>query len=309
MSENENMNEISENSDTPKSCENSDIPMKTASKSCGCGNMPDLTLPYPYIYALGTIDYRFPTESVENEVYQAVGRINSEGLSDNEAMAKVLSDSNHRYLARKLCWVFTVSGLETYILKPQDYTDIELLIKALSNRRSSLRAPLSTQPFADLIIGLRGPLATPETCNGLIVPIVYLTQVYSFEIQELIQSIPRPEKMSETKFTSASQEVFSRIMLSANNTGSNDEHRAMNYLSVRFPGIYEKATEMYGDNFSLYAIESRTSRASIGRRKVIDVIFSYRNRTSTFVEKYYVPVDVTEEFPFIIGPMEIYIEQ
>jgi PatG C-terminal len=37
-----------------------------------------------------------------------------------------------------------------------------------------------------------------------------------------------------------------------------------------------------------------------GTRKVLDVIFSYTNRNTDFTEKFFVRVDVTDEFPFLV---------
>ncbi len=47
------------------------------------------------------------------------------------------------------------------------------------------------------MIGMRGPIAPPELCNGLMVPIVVFDQIYSFDRDALIKAIPRPEKMSD----------------------------------------------------------------------------------------------------------------
>ena len=49
----------------------------------------------------------------------------------------------------------------------------------------------------------------------------------------------------------------------------------------------------------------RPSRLS-GVRKVADVIFAYTNRQTDVVEKYFVRVDVTEEFPFLVTKLSPY---
>jgi hypothetical protein len=55
--------------------------------------------------------------------------------------------------------------------------------------------------------------------------------------------------------------------------GSTDEHRALNYLAVRYPTPYSKTVEMFGNDFSLASIEVHPSHLS-GPRKIVDVIFS-----------------------------------
>jgi hypothetical protein len=42
------------------------------------------------------------------------------------------------------------------------------------------------------VIGTRGPIASPEMCNGLMVPIVVFDKIYSFDRDTLIKAIPRP---------------------------------------------------------------------------------------------------------------------
>ncbi len=42
------------------------------------------------------------------------------------------------------------------------------------------------------MIGVNGPIAPPEMCNGLTLPSVWFDQLYSFEREDLIKAIPRP---------------------------------------------------------------------------------------------------------------------
>src|SRR5215472_13613227 len=137
-----------------------------------------------YVYAIGRIEPRFPRPSVEKEFAQATGRAETAGLTDRAALQKVLSQRQNRYLARQLCWVMTIEGLETYILVPHDPADLDLLVEALRQAPSPMDL--------DCVIGVRGPIAPPEMCNGLMVPIVAFDQVYSFDRDSLIKSIPRP---------------------------------------------------------------------------------------------------------------------
>lgn len=94
----------------------------------------------------------------------------------------------------------------------------------------------------------------------------------------------------------------------ADNAGATDEHRALNYLAVRYPAIYATTADAYGRNSSLTAVEARPSRLS-GVRKIVDVIFSYTNRNTDVTDKYFVRVDVTEEFPFLVTKLSPYYER
>jgi hypothetical protein len=251
-----------------------------------------------FIYALGRIEPRFPTIGVEKEFVQTAGRAETKGLTDRQALHDVLK--HNRYLVRQLCWVFSVRDLATYILQPRDPADFELLMESLRRDPSPMDI--------DVVIGVRGPIAPPELCNGLMVPIVVFDQLYSFDRDSLLKGIPRPDHISEEDFKRMTEEVLEKFMLMADNAGNTDEDRALNYLAVRFGDIYRKTAEWWlKEDKSFTGIDVRPSRLS-GTRKIVDVIFSYTNRKTDVVEKYLVRVDVTEEFPFLVTKWSYYVE-
>jgi hypothetical protein len=194
----------------------------------------------------------------------------------------------------------TIEGLETFILTPRDPGDFDLLVEALR--------PNPTPMDLDIVIGMKGPIAPPELCNGLMVPIVVFDQIYSFDRDALIKAIPIPEKTSPKEFAPAAAELFDRIMQIADNAGATDEHRALNYLAVRYPAIYSNAAEAFARNSSLSAVDLHISPLS-GTRKIVDVIFSYTNRNTDVTEKYFVRVDVSEEFPFLLTKISPYYDR
>ena len=77
---------------------------------------------------------------------------------------------------------------------------------------------------------------------------------------------------------------------------------------VRRHSIYAKAAEEFGRDFSLSAVEVRPSPLS-GTRRVVDCIFSYTNRNTDFTEKFYVRVDVTETFQYLVTRMSPYFDR
>ena len=122
-----------------------------------------------YVYAIGRVEARFPNLSAEKEFAQATGRADTAGKTDQQTFHAVLSKRENRYLVRQLCWVLTIQGLETYLLQPRDPADIDLLVEAIR--------PAPTPNDIDIVIGLRGPIAPPQMCNGLMVPIVLFDQL------------------------------------------------------------------------------------------------------------------------------------
>ena len=256
-----------------------------------------------FVFAIGQVEPRFPTLEAEKEFAKATGRAYTAALTDRHALHSVLADRANRYLARQLCWTFTIEGLETYILAPADPADLELLIDAVR--------PGPRPTDVDIVVGVRGPLAPPEACNGLVVPMVVFQQLWSFDRNLLIDAIRRPDDVSDEEdqqFSATACELFDRIMQMADNAGATDEHRALNCLVTRYTAIYGPMSEAHRAGASLTAVEVRPSRLS-GTRKVVDVVFSYRNRATDVTEKYFVRVDVTGMFPFLVTKLSPYYER
>ena len=181
-----------------------------------------------------------------------------------------------------------------------DTADTDLLVGAIR--------PTTSPNDIDVVIGIRGPIAPPTMCNGLMVPIILFGQIYSFDRYTLIDNIPKPEKTTKAQFGPAAEELFNRIMQLTDNAGATDEHRALNYLAMRYPAIYARAAEAFAQDFSLTAVEVRPSALS-STRKIADVIFAYTNRNTDFTEKFCVRVDVTEEFPFLVTKMSPFFDR
>jgi hypothetical protein len=284
-------------------------------KPCGCGGASakangngsaqangngSATTMYSYVYAVGHIGVRFPSIGLEKEFAQATGRDQSAGMTDHQAFHSLLSQRKNRYLTRQVCWTLSIEGLETYLLQPRDPGDYELLLEALRREPSPLDV--------DVVIGVRGPIAAPEMCNGLMLPIVAFDQIYSFDRDALIKTIPRPDKVTEKDFSATAHELFERIMLLADNAGATDENRALNYLAVRYPAIYAMAAEAHGKNASLTGVEVQPSTFN-NTRSIMDTIFSVTNRNTDVTEKFFVRVDVTEEFPFLVTKLSPYLNR
>lgn len=257
-------------------------------------------MPMTYIYALGQIEARFPSLSVEKEFAQVTSRAETNGKTDQQVFHEVLSKPENRFLVRQMCWVFSVQGLETYLVQPRNPADYDLLVGAIR--------PGYNPGDIDLVVGVQGPVAPQEICNGLMVPIVGFDQIYSFSRDALIQAIPRPENTDSKKYGSAAEEVFDRIMQMTDNAGATDEHRALNHLAVRYPAIYTKAAEEFDRDFSLTGVYTQLSALST-TRKIVEVIFAYTNRNTDFAEKFCVRADVTEEFPFLVTKLSPYFDR
>lgn len=288
-----------------------DLPEREPKPTTAMANPQDAVSPAPhvddaaqrpaYVYALGQVQPRFPGVAIEKEFAQAVGRTDTSGLTDRQVMASVLAD--HRYLARQMCWVFMIEGLETYLLFARDPADLDLLVQAVRADPKGLDI--------DVVLGTQGPIAPPQACGGLSLPMVLADQIYSFDRDALISALPRPDEVAEkddARFRASAGELLDHIMQLADNAGATDEHRAVNYLAVRYPAVYTTAAAEHGRNSSLAAVDVRPSRLS-GTRVIVDVVFSYVHRQTDVATKYFCRVDVTEEFPFLVTKLTPFFER
>ena len=165
--------------------------------TCGSGAA---SMSLSYVYALGRVEWRFPNLGVRNEFAQAAGRVDTSGKTDQQVFHEVLSKRENRYLVRQMCSVFTIQGLETYLLLPHNPADFELLVGAIR--------PMPGPNDIDIVVGVRGSIAPPEMCNGLMVPIVAFDHIYSFDRDAHIKSIPRPKNVAAKEFQPAAEELF-----------------------------------------------------------------------------------------------------
>jgi PatG C-terminal len=82
-------------------------------------------------------------------------------------------------------------------------------------------------------------------------------------------------------------------------------HRALYSYRLDVPSL---AAEQFNANASLTAIDVLPSLLS-GACKVVDVVFSFTDRATDVVSKFFTRVDVTECFPFLVTKMSPYYDR
>jgi len=264
------------------------------------GGCADKAASGPPVYSIGRIQPRFPSVAVEREVAQVVGRTDLTGKTEGQALHSILARPENRYLAREMCWVLSIENIETYLIAPRFPGDVDLLIEAMRS------GPRPTD--VDVVIGTLGPVASPSYCNGTQLPIVTFDQIWSFDVDALLGSIPRPEGIPAEQFAATAEELFYRILQIADNAGATDEHRALNYLAVRYPAVYTAVAQAHARNRSLQSVSARPSRLS-GPRSIVDVVFSFVDRATDVVDKQFARVDVSERYPFLVTKLSPYYDR
>ncbi|MFI1864999.1 cyanobactin maturation protease PatG family protein [Streptomyces jumonjinensis] len=250
-----------------------------------------------YVYVLGRVRAVFPDISVQREFGQVAGEAKQADATDADALYRVLTDPENRYIARQMCYVLSVQGVDTYLLEPADPMELPELLEALR--------PIADQRDLAVIVGYLGPVAPPGACQGLSVPVVRVEKIWAFDSKELIQAIERPAGASRKDFEKAAGALLDRMLQLSDNAGTGPADRALNYLTVRNQEIYQKTNEEYGDGYALSAVEAVPSRLS-GAQTVITAIFSYTHRQTNVTEKWSVRVGVDGLFPYPVTPLQTY---
>ena len=188
------------------------------------------------------------------------------------------------YIVRELCWVLQIQGIDTYILVPTDPSGYQLLLGALR--------PQPAPGGVDVVIGTRGPIATPAMCNGIIVPLLFFDQIYSSDRSTLVKSVPTPAGADPNTFETSANTTYDQLMAQSG-TGDTDASKALAYLALRYPQIYASACTAIASNSSLTSVSVLPSNLSATRR-IVDVVFAFTNRNTDVVSKQFVRVDVQE---------------
>jgi PatG C-terminal len=110
-----------------------------------------------------------------------------------------------------------------------------------------------------------------------------------------------------TYITQAAERAFLVVAQLADNTGQSDQQRAINYLAFKSTALYTKEIEMEMTGFQLNSVTAQPDPVSQSR-SIQDVIVLYANTTTTQIQRYFTRVDVTGQFPFLLGPLAIYYD-
>jgi uncharacterized RmlC-like cupin family protein len=265
--------------------------------SCNCAACAQpSSQPTGYVYSIGRINARFPSIDIEKELAQVVRTTETVNLTDREVLHQVLSQNDNAYIAREMCWVFSVGGVEAFTIVPRSGIELAELVGSLA---------LGAHAGAtNVLIGTRSPVSLPASaCGGLSLPTVVASKIYSFDIDEFVKELPLDEGQK-----AAGKELLERIRHLIDNVGDMDEHRAVNYLALRYIAMYSLVVDNYNRDFSLQGVGiSPVSTRS--QRRIVDVTLRFVSRKTDVRELYAVRVDVTGMFPFLVTPLHPVFEK
>jgi hypothetical protein len=268
-----------------------------------------------YVYSLGRIYFNYPNESVRNEVAQARFRAGIEmRVPEREGLYQLFTGKDkdeYLYLSRQLCWIFALGRIETYILLPSTQQDHDVLISTLQYSERDILQTITNEPVVNLLIGQKGPISPMGMCGNLALPMIRIDQVGTYRLADLnkvlIDSYDDKMGIGKQKYEDSLNQVFSKLWEISENEGSTDESRAINYLIMRSMMIYQQsAIIQVKENSALENIFTKPVK-TVGSRKIVEVILSFKS-SSGLTDMYSIDVDVSGEFPFLLGGLKRYLD-
>lgn len=254
-----------------------------------------------YVYAVGVLKPVFPNKGLQQAFYSAA-RTLKVSEHDYYSVLNYIDPSNgfrpYLYIAEQIEWVLTIHDIDSYILLPRAKAELLCFIDALKPAENSLLAVQSTAI---------GVLVNGATSQPLSLPKVICNHLFSQTLDNLHEALK-----SETGVTtSVIQDVLKGLEYQPNN-GRGNFSRAKNYLAYRYPEIYltthalknvSKANEV-----GFFLNDVKTSYSDLASPHVIvDLVFTYKSKSSKREKHYHCSVDVTHQFPFVNAPLQAYM--
>jgi hypothetical protein len=239
-----------------------------------------------FVYAIGSVEPRFADLGVEREFDQISANSDQAGdVRERAFVHELLSKPENRYLARGLCWVLTTRTADACSL---------VVTESLLDDYLAASAPAS-----DRLSAVVGEVSRNRCLSHA--PAVDVVQLLAFTAAEFASGVPTPQPVDPSQFASIVEEVFLRIRDRDGNHGLSVEHRALNFVALRYPEMYAVIASGYAKGLSLTAIDTR-HRHLEGRIEA-DVVLTLRKHGPDGLERYLVRVDATDLFPFLAAPI------
>jgi hypothetical protein len=258
------------------------------------------------VYAVGTLTVQTPSLGVEKELAQLTAGAHQGGQVEVELLQQVLRNPETAYIGWHLSWVFASEGVDTFTVLPRTETDLARLAEVLS--------PAGAEEVVHAVAGRTVPCPPDAACAASGLPTVQADQVLAFTLQEFAAALPEDEKSADEKSPAARGEadraefeavvrgLFLRLTHGAGNRGFADEHRARNYLALRYPAGYHAVRQAQREGKVFVGVDVRHSHSA--DRRVVAVRLTVRNPRTDLTEHYQIQVDVTESFPFLITGLQ-----
>ena len=292
--------------------------------------------------AVGRLRATFPSLGHQRE-YADAAQIDPDATVTSSDLTEVLSLDEHRYLARQVCWTFTVLGVDVCLVVPRYDIDLDEMMDTLAAEDDGT---------VQVLVGEPATARAAPGCWNIDLPMVAPVQFYSFSLDEFAEAMAehydaaaatpattRPEISStgedtattedadneqptagdrptgnakntggggvgsDPRWRSSVRDLFHRLTGRGDATGFSDEDRARNYLALKDPAVY--ALTWNARSHGQHLIDLSTRQSDRGGRRLVAVRFTFRDRQTHLVERYQCQVDTTDLFCFKATPLTL----
>lgn len=286
-------------------------------------------VPGAFIYAYGTIQAYFPSLSVEREFYQALVALHIShdkafDIHDEAALIalnqapdlrrflyEVFSKPDNASIAREMCWTIqSPSGSELFLIDPQNAAHLGTLIAAL---KPEAYLPRNRRVF----IGQESEAHSNPLCAAWALPSSQLLHLFEAPVNSLsapsrggnvlVVHVPS-HSGGEVSGSDALQQLVQSILQLADNSGTGDRNRTLNYVLLNQAVLFTKAWELAqssGMSLTGARVEQLNYGGNPGRTRVI---FDFSN-TNGGAQSWYYIVDGASAFPYLVTDLQPFINQ
>ena len=221
---------------------------------------------------------------------------------ETDRLVALLKEYEFRYLARQLCWILHSGDSDAFVLACRDDAEAQRLVEAMPPAEAADRT-------IQAIVGSTRFGAFDAPCANTGLPVVAIDHHLSFPLDDFIEALVEAQSrdgeqaldVPDDDFRALAKDLFARLTRRSGNRGMLDEHRALNYLALRYPALYRVAADAYRDDKLLVDVLAR--RAPGAERNLVAVRVVFRGRRTDVLERFQCLVDVTDRFPFLSAPL------
>lgn len=288
----------------------------------GCGQpmpgqviLPGVTRVVGPVLAVGRVRASFPSLGLQRE-YAEAAEADPDAPVASSDLKDVISRDEHRYLARQVCWMFTVQSLDVCVVVPRSDADLDELVESLA---------IDDESTVQVLVGEPASRLAAPGCWDADLPMVSPVQLLSFTIDEFAGALAQRYDADraaggavdgsegngggegaggtgdDPRWRTMVRDVFYRLTRRADTTGFSDEDRARNYLALKDPAGYALIWNALSNGQNLIGISTR--QFVRGGRRMVAVRFTFRHRQTQVIDRYETLVDTNDLFCFKAAPL------
>ena len=239
---------------------------------------------------VGVIVPQFASLSVQNEYEFERANLDSGG-TDREDLVAVLR--RRPALARMMCWTMEVGNVEAFHVLPRSDAELSALIDLAE-------ADPSRESIVHVAVGWVG---APRSCGGRTLRVLVAESLYSFNLSEFAQSMAEAINVDEGdrgEVVARIVETFKAVIGTAGNLGLGNV-RALIWMALRFAPFYHLVIRSAKNDLVLRSVSVQPGIAAAAR-SVAEVVVVLEPRGYGPAERYRALIDVSDLFPFPVGP-------